>query len=135
MSDLAAPIYVVTGGDEVMTFWCFVAVMEKMVRFPGPPFTDSISFSKAAMLTIIVQKQNFLRDQSGMKKQLATLQQLLAVMDPALYKHLGEHREMRLLHRHQLAHPLRRKDRQLESLLLLPVSSLMFVLCDMGSNR
>jgi len=32
-------------------------------------------------------KQNFLRDQSGMKRQLATLQQLVAVMDPELYKH------------------------------------------------
>ena len=34
------------------------------------------------------QKQNFLRDQSGMKKQLSTLQQLLQVMDPELYRHL-----------------------------------------------
>jgi len=36
----------------------------------------------------LYQKQNFLRDQSGMKKQLSTLQQLLAVMDPQLYRHL-----------------------------------------------
>jgi hypothetical protein len=36
----------------------------------------------------ILQKQNFLRDQSGMKKQLSTLQQLLQVMDPELYRHL-----------------------------------------------
>ncbi|KAH7340494.1 rab-GTPase-TBC domain-containing protein [Rhizoctonia solani] len=63
MSDLCAPIYVVCGADEVKTFWCFVEVMEHM-------------------------KQNFLRDQSGMKKQLLTLQQLLAVMDPELYRHL-----------------------------------------------
>jgi hypothetical protein len=35
----------------------------------------------------ICQKQNFLRDQSGMKKQLSTLQQLLRVMDPELYRH------------------------------------------------
>ncbi|KAG8754030.1 GTPase activating protein [Serendipita sp. 396] len=62
MSDLCAPIYVIMKGDEVMTFWCFVALMERM-------------------------KQNFLRDQSGMKRQLATLQQLIAVMDPELYKH------------------------------------------------
>jgi Rab-GTPase-TBC domain len=34
-----------------------------------------------------MQKQNFLRDQSGMKKQLSTLQQLLQVMDPELYRH------------------------------------------------
>ena len=31
MSDLCAPIYVVTGADEVMTFWCLVSVMERMV--------------------------------------------------------------------------------------------------------
>ncbi|CAE6520409.1 unnamed protein product [Rhizoctonia solani] len=63
MSDLCAPIYVVCGADEVKTFWCFVEVMEHM-------------------------KQNFLRDQSGMKKQLVTLQQLLSVMDAELYRHL-----------------------------------------------
>ncbi len=38
---------------------------------------------------MISQKQNFLRDQSGMKKQLSTLQQLISVMDPELYRHLG----------------------------------------------
>ncbi|KAH8107121.1 RabGAP/TBC [Cristinia sonorae] len=63
MSDLCAPIYVVMGADEEMTFWCFVEVMNRM-------------------------SQNFLRDQSGMKKQLSTLQQLLSVMDPELYRHL-----------------------------------------------
>ncbi|THH13431.1 hypothetical protein EW146_g6779 [Bondarzewia mesenterica] len=35
-----------------------------------------------------MQKQNFLRDQSGMKKQLSTLQQLIEVMDPELFRHL-----------------------------------------------
>ncbi|KAG9010927.1 GTPase activating protein [Tulasnella sp. JGI-2019a] len=62
MSDLLSPIYVVCGGDEVESFWCFVKTMERMNR-------------------------NFLRDQSGMKKQLLTLQQLLRMMDPELYKH------------------------------------------------
>ncbi|KAI0374949.1 RabGAP/TBC [Pilatotrama ljubarskyi] len=62
MSDLCAPVYVVMDGDEEMTFWCFVKIMERM-------------------------KQNFLRDQSGMKKQLSTLQQLISVMDPELYRH------------------------------------------------
>jgi len=33
-------------------------------------------------------KQNFLRDQSGMQKQLSTLQQLIEVMDPELFRHL-----------------------------------------------
>ncbi|KAJ3856988.1 rab-GTPase-TBC domain-containing protein [Lentinula lateritia] len=63
MSDLCAPIYVVMQAEEEMTFWCFVEVMNRM-------------------------KQNFLRDQSGMKKQLSMLQQLIEVMDPELYRHL-----------------------------------------------
>ncbi|KAF8902082.1 rab-GTPase-TBC domain-containing protein [Gymnopilus junonius] len=63
MSDLCAPIYIVMTGGEEMTFWCFVEVMNRM-------------------------KQNFLRDQSGMKKQLSTLQQLIEVMDPELFRHL-----------------------------------------------
>ncbi|KAF6765149.1 GTPase-activating protein gyp7 [Ephemerocybe angulata] len=63
MSDLCAPIYVVMAGNEEMTFWCFVQYMHKM-------------------------KKNFLRDQSGMKQQLLTLQQLIEVMDPELFKHL-----------------------------------------------
>ena len=32
MSDLCAPIYVVMGADEPLTFWCFVEVMNRMVR-------------------------------------------------------------------------------------------------------
>ncbi|TFY72367.1 hypothetical protein EVG20_g605 [Dentipellis fragilis] len=63
MSDLCAPIYVTMKTDEALTFWCFVEVMNRM-------------------------KQNFLRDQSGMKKQLSTLQQMIQVMDPELYRHL-----------------------------------------------
>ena len=31
MSDLCAPLYVVMSGDEDMTFWCFVEVMNRMV--------------------------------------------------------------------------------------------------------
>lgn len=38
---------------------------------------------------IPIQGQNFLRDQSGMKKQLSTLQELIGVMDPELYRHFG----------------------------------------------
>ncbi|KAE9406343.1 RabGAP/TBC [Gymnopus androsaceus JB14] len=72
MSDLCAPIYVVMEAEEEMTFWCFTEVMNRM-------------------------KQNFLRDQSGMKKQLSTLQQLIEVMDPELYRHLGkENRRLNL---------------------------------------
>ncbi|KAF8212330.1 rab-GTPase-TBC domain-containing protein [Mycena galopus ATCC 62051] len=63
MSDMCAPIYVVMAADEELTFWCFVEFMNRM-------------------------KQNFLRDQSGMKKQLLALQELIEVMDPELYRHL-----------------------------------------------
>lgn len=66
MSDLLSPIYVVMEGEEVMTFYCFGTLMERM-------------------------KGNFLRDQSGMKRQLSELQSLLALMDPQLHKHLGKH--------------------------------------------
>lgn len=31
MSDLCAPLYVIQKADEVMTFWCFQAVMKRMV--------------------------------------------------------------------------------------------------------
>ncbi|KAI6045667.1 GTPase-activating protein gyp7 [Pisolithus marmoratus] len=62
MSDLCAPLYVVMDTEEELTFWCFVEVMNRM-------------------------GQNFLRDQSGMKKQLLTLQELISVTDPELYRH------------------------------------------------
>lgn len=64
MSDLLSPLYVVAEADEVMAFWGFGTLMER-------------------------QKGNFLRDQSGMKRQLSELQALLALMDPQLHKHLG----------------------------------------------
>lgn len=31
MSDLCAPVYIVMGADEEMTFWCFVGIMDRMV--------------------------------------------------------------------------------------------------------
>ncbi|EJU05764.1 RabGAP/TBC [Dacryopinax primogenitus] len=71
MSDLCSPLYVVFEGDESMTFWCFTRFMERM-------------------------KPNFLRDQSGMKKQLLTLQQLIAVMDPELYRHFEKTESLNL---------------------------------------
>ncbi|KAH8915648.1 RabGAP/TBC [Atractiella rhizophila] len=63
MSDLLSPIYVVVEGDEALAFWCFVGLMQRA-------------------------KPNFLRDQSGMKKQLTLLQSLIALMDPQLYRFL-----------------------------------------------
>ncbi|OAG10862.1 RabGAP/TBC [Paraphaeosphaeria sporulosa] len=62
MSDLLAPIYAVMQ-DDAIAFWGFVGFMERMER-------------------------NFLRDQSGMRKQLTTLDHLVQLMDPKLYVHL-----------------------------------------------
>ena len=62
MSDLCAPFYVISEGDECWTFWCFVKVMERL-------------------------KENFVRDQSGMSRKLITLQELIEVMDPELFNH------------------------------------------------
>ncbi|ORY28020.1 rab-GTPase-TBC domain-containing protein [Naematelia encephala] len=63
MSDLLSPIYVVFDANEADAFWGLVGVMRMM-------------------------ESNFLRDQSGMKRQLSTLQQLIGVMDPELYAYL-----------------------------------------------
>ncbi|KAF9971286.1 GTPase activating protein [Actinomortierella ambigua] len=62
MSDLLAPVFAVMG-DEVMGFWAFVGLMEKT-------------------------KRNFYRDQVGMQSQLETLQTMIQILDPKLYKHL-----------------------------------------------
>ncbi|KAF2121263.1 GTPase-activating protein-like protein gyp7 [Lophiotrema nucula] len=62
MSDLLAPIYAVMQ-DDAIAFWGFVGFMDRMER-------------------------NFLRDQSGMRKQLLALDQLVQLMDPKLYMHL-----------------------------------------------
>ncbi|KAI9049600.1 hypothetical protein LZ554_006626 [Drepanopeziza brunnea f. sp. 'monogermtubi'] len=62
MSDLLAPIYAVMQ-DDAIAFWGFQHFMDRMER-------------------------NFLRDQSGMRKQLLTLDNLVQLMDPKLYMHL-----------------------------------------------
>ncbi|PYI10745.1 putative GTPase activating protein [Aspergillus sclerotiicarbonarius CBS 121057] len=62
MSDLLAPIYAVMQ-DDAVAFWAFVGFMDRMER-------------------------NFLRDQSGMRLQLLTLDHLVQLMDPQLYLHL-----------------------------------------------
>ncbi|KAL2207558.1 RabGAP/TBC [Sarocladium strictum] len=62
MSDLLAPIYAVIQ-DDAIAFWGFQKFMERMER-------------------------NFLRDQSGMRTQLLTLDQLVHFMDPKLWDHL-----------------------------------------------
>ncbi|OBA20579.1 GTPase-activating protein GYP7 [Metschnikowia bicuspidata var. bicuspidata NRRL YB-4993] len=62
MTDLLSPIYVVFQ-DEVVTFWAFAGFMERMER-------------------------NFVRDQSGMKKQMLVLNELVQFMLPNLFHHL-----------------------------------------------
>ncbi|KAI0869177.1 GTPase-activating protein GYP7 [Hypoxylon argillaceum] len=62
MSDLLAPIYAVIQ-DDAIAFWGFQHFMDRMER-------------------------NFLRDQSGMRNQLLTLDHLVQFMDPKLYAHL-----------------------------------------------
>jgi len=62
MSDLLAPIYAVMQ-DDAIAFWGFQHFMDRMER-------------------------NFLRDQSGMRAQLLTLDHLVQLMDPKLYLHL-----------------------------------------------
>jgi len=64
MSDLLAPIYAVEQ-DDAVAFWGFQMFMERMER-------------------------NFLRDQSGMRLQLTTLDQLIQLLDPKLYAHLAK---------------------------------------------
>lgn len=62
MSDLLAPVYAVLQ-DDAVAFWAFQRFMGRMER-------------------------NFLRDQSGMRHQLRTLDHLVQFMDPRLYAHL-----------------------------------------------
>lgn len=62
MTDLLSPLYV-KFQDESLTFWAFTKFMDRMER-------------------------NFVRDQSGMKKQMTTLNKLLQFMLPNLFKHL-----------------------------------------------
>lgn len=62
MSDLLAPLYAVMQ-DDAVAFWAFVNFMNRM-------------------------EQNFLRDQSGMRAQLLTLDHLVQLIDPQLYLHL-----------------------------------------------
>ncbi|KAK9381343.1 rab-GTPase-TBC domain-containing protein [Kockiozyma suomiensis] len=62
MSDLLSPIYAVIQ-DDAVAFWAFVGFMSRMER-------------------------NFLRDQSGMHRQLLALDNLVQLMEPKLYTHL-----------------------------------------------
>jgi len=62
MSDCLARIYAVLQ-DDAAAFWAFVGFMERMER-------------------------NFLRDQTGMRAQLAALDHLAQLLDPKLYAHL-----------------------------------------------
>lgn len=92
MSDLCSPLYVTLEGDEAMVFWCFVNLMEeRMVRVKALAIRYEAARPAACIDTSpasLPQKPNFYRDQSGMKRQLSALQELIALMDPQLYQHL-----------------------------------------------
>ncbi|KAI9332962.1 rab-GTPase-TBC domain-containing protein [Obelidium mucronatum] len=62
MNDLLSPI-LETMDDEVEAFWCFVGWME-------------------------LKKENFSRDQEGMRNQLRLLEGLIKLVDPLLHEHL-----------------------------------------------
>lgn len=64
MTDLLSPLYV-KFQDESLTFWAFSKFMDRMER-------------------------NFVRDQSGMKQQMLTLNELVQFMLPDLFKHLDK---------------------------------------------
>jgi hypothetical protein len=81
MSDLLAPIYAVMQ-DDAVAFWGFVNFMNRMVS-SIPSSIPHISFTD-----ILPQERNFLRDQSGMRLQLTTLDHLVQLLDPKLYLHL-----------------------------------------------
>ena len=81
MSDMLAPIYAVMQ-DDAVAFWGFVGFMDRMVCLRNPlPWQDALTYA-------IQQERNFLRDQSGMRAQLLTLDHLVQLMDPQLYIHL-----------------------------------------------
>lgn len=81
MSDLLAPIYAVMQ-DDALSFWGFVNFMERMVSTLHYRTRLSIQCSQRP------KERNFLRDQSGMRTQLLTLDHLVQLIDPALYLHL-----------------------------------------------
>lgn len=82
MSDLLSPIYVVYEADEASSFWAFVGWMKVMVG-------QLICHAARCSSLLTLQEVNFLRDQSGMKHKLGTLQKLISAMDPELYRKLG----------------------------------------------
>jgi hypothetical protein len=84
MSDLLAPIYAVMQ-DDAVAFWGFVNFMNRMVS--NIYLSDQPSVCHLLILRVS-QERNFLRDQSGMRLQLSTLDHLVQLLDPKLYLHL-----------------------------------------------
>lgn len=85
MSDLLAPIYAVMQ-DDAIAFWGFAGFMDRMVIIYK--VFKSLPYMCESNNLILLQERNFLRDQSGMRNQLLTLDQLVQLMDPKLYLHL-----------------------------------------------
>ena len=82
MSDLLAPIYAVMQ-DDAAAFWGFVGFMDRMVS-KRRSYVELFKLSYSHL----IQERNFLRDQSGMRVQLLTLDHLVQLLDPKLYLHL-----------------------------------------------
>lgn len=80
MSDLLAPIYAVMQ-DDAVAFWGFVGFMERMVSAMHLNLRRDCTDGSR-------QERNFLRDQSGMRLQLLTLDHVVQLLDPKLYLHL-----------------------------------------------
>ncbi|WVN86059.1 uncharacterized protein L203_101217 [Cryptococcus depauperatus CBS 7841] len=88
MSDLLSPIYYVFDGNEADSFWALVGLMQGHGEEMSRDNDEVVKFRLGKQAKGL--EENFLRDQSGMKRQLSTLLELLSVMDPGLYNHLEQ---------------------------------------------
>ena len=78
MSDFAAPILYVMN-DEIDAFWCFVGLMQRIVRLVNLFQKNDLSF----------QQPNFEKDQANIKLQMNQLKDLLVIVNPKLANYLG----------------------------------------------
>lgn len=78
MSDFAAPILYVMN-DEIDAFWCFVGLMQRIVRLINLVQKNDLSF----------QQPNFEKDQANIKLQMNQLKDLLVIVNPKLANYLG----------------------------------------------
>jgi len=104
MSDLLAPLLVITGGDEVDAFWLFCGLMDRQVGgVPRgqPRETDvrawgvfSVACGPTARSPLVAmcdraQEPFFAEDQHGLFEELERVRSLIKLACPALARHLG----------------------------------------------